>query len=152
MNLRVLNEIKPNVLQYLPYGVTTVEIRIEGDLDELLGHIYPIKVADREKKLFVGFADTSEDFLVLWGAGSELGLKITNENVKGKLYFQIMHIGNSLDTQSVTLCHSQSKKPIATLKLVPANNSPNVIKMEQSSSEENETKVISFNGSKIPLY
>jgi hypothetical protein len=56
LNLKVLNESKPNVLHYLPYGVTTLEIKIEGNQDELLGYVYPNKVADQEKKLFVGFA------------------------------------------------------------------------------------------------
>lgn len=63
MNLKILNELKPNVLQYLPYGVTTLEIKIDGDIDELIGYICPFKIADRQKKLFVGFADESEDFL-----------------------------------------------------------------------------------------
>jgi hypothetical protein len=152
LNLRVLNEIKPNVLQYLPYGVTTLEIKIEGDPDELLGYIYPNKLADREKKLFVGFADESEDFLVLWGAGSESGLKVTNENVKGKLYFQILHIGKSADIQSVTLYHSQTKEPICSIILLPAENSTNVSKMDISPRDRNGFKTITFKGNRIPLY
>ena len=152
MNLKILNELKPNVLQYLPYGVTTLEIKIDGDIDELLGYIYPIKTANREKKLFVGFADESEDFLVLWGAGSESGLKLTDTNVSGKLYFQILHKGKSADIQSVTLCHSQTKEPICTIILVPAEDSTNVSKMDISPDDRNGLKTITFKGNKIPIY
>jgi hypothetical protein len=120
LNLRILNELEPNILQYLPYGVTTLEMKIEGDVDELLGHIYPNKRPNRDKKLFVGFADQSEDFLVLWGAGSEEGLNVTNSNVNGRLFLQILHKGNTPDTQSITLCHSRTGMPITTIKLVPA--------------------------------
>jgi hypothetical protein len=152
LNLKILNELKPNVLQYLPYGVTTLEIKIDGDIDELLGYIYPIKTADREKKLFVGFADESEDFLVLWGAGSEVGLKLTNTNVSGRLYFQILHKGKSADIQSVTLCHSQTKEPICSIILVPAEDSTNVSKMDISPDDRNGLKTITFKGRKVPLY
>ena len=157
MNLKIVNELKPNVLPYLPYGVTTLEIKINGDIDELLGYIYPIKTADsdkteREKKLFVGFADEGEDFLVLWGAGSEAGLEITNKNVSGKLYFQILHKGKSADIQSVTLCHSQTKEPICSIILVPAEDSANVSKMDISPDDKNGLKTITFKGSKVPLY
>jgi hypothetical protein len=152
LNLKVLNEVKPNILQYLPYGVTTLEIKIEGEVDELLGYIYPNNLADREKKLYVGFADQSEDFLVLWGAGSEGGLEVSNTNLNGRLFFQILHKGNSTETQSITLCHSHMKEPIATIKLVPAEESPNVVKMEMNPGEQSGLQVISFKGSKIPLY
>ena len=150
MNLKILNELKPNVLQYLPYGVTTLEIKIDGDMDELLGYICPINIADRQKKLFVGFADESEDFLVLWGAGSEAGLKLTNTNVSGRLYFQILHKGKSADIQSVTLCHSQTKEPICNITLVPAEDSTDVSKMYISPDDRNGLKTITFKGSKVP--
>ena len=152
MNLKILNELKPNVLQYLPYGVTTLEIKIDGDIDELLGYICPINIADRQKKLFVGFADESEDFLVLWGAGSEAGLKLTNTNVSGRLYFQILHKGKTADIQSVTLCHSQTKEPICSITLVPAENSTNVSKMYISPDDKNGLRTITFKGSKVPSY
>ena len=152
MNLRILNEIKPNVLEYIPHGVTTLEIKIDGDIDEILGCIYPINIADKQKKLFVGFADESEDFLVLWGAGSELGLKITNTNVSGKLYFQILHKGKSADIQNLTLCHSQTKEPICNITLVPAENSTNVSQMDISPNDKNGVRTITFNGDKVPSY
>lgn len=157
MNLKIVNELKPNVLPYLPYGVTTLEIKIDGDIDEQLGYIYPIKTADsdkteREKKLFVGFADESEDFLVLWGAGSEAGLEITNKNVSGRLYMQILHKGKSANIQSVTLCHSQTKEPICSIILVPAEDSANVSKMDVSPDDKNGLKTVTFKGDKVPLY
>jgi len=31
ISLKFLNEKEPNVVQYLPYGVTTLEMRILGD-------------------------------------------------------------------------------------------------------------------------
>jgi hypothetical protein len=152
LNLKILNELKPNVLQYLPYGVTTLEIKIDGDIDELAGYICPIKIANRQKKLFVGFADESEDFLVLWGAGSEAGLELTNTNVNGRMYFQILHKGKFADIQSVTLCHSHTKEPICSIILVPAEDSTNVSKMDISPDDRNGLRTITFKGSKVPLY
>jgi hypothetical protein len=153
LNLRILNEAGPNILEYLPYGVTTLEMKIEGDVDQGLGQIYPNKKPDREKKLFVGFADQSEDFIVLWGAGSEEGLNVTSSNVNGRLFFQILHKGNTTDSQNITLCHSGTQTPIATIKLVPAEESPNLVRMEMSAAEEgNEFQIISFKGNRIPLY
>ena len=155
MNLKILNEAEaePNTLQYLPYGVTTLEMKLEGDPDEAIGHIYTNKRPDLKKKLFVGFADQSEDFLVLWGAGSEEGLKVTSSNVDGRLFFQILHKGNTADTQNITLCHSGTGRPITTIKLVPAEDSPNLVRMKMSAVEEgNEFQIISFKGNRIPLY
>ena len=119
----------------------------------LLGHIYPNKRPNRDKKLFVGFANQSEDFLVLWGAGSEEGLNITNSNVNGRLFLQILHKGNTADTQSITLCHSRTGMPITTIKLVPAEDHPNLLRTEMSPAKEgNEFQIISFKGTRIPLY
>jgi len=152
LNLKILNELKSNVLQYLPYGVTTLEIKIDGDIDELLGYISPIKIAGKEKKLFVGFADESEDFLVLWGGGSEVGLKLTNANIGGRVYFQILHKGKSAEVQSVSLVHSQTKELICSIILVPAEDSANVLRMAISPVDRKSLKTITFKGSKVPLY
>jgi hypothetical protein len=153
LKLRILNEVEPNILQYLPYGVTTLEMKIEGDVEQALGYIYPTKRKDREMKLFAGFADQSEDFVVLWGAGSEGGLNVTNSNVNGRLFFQILHKGNSTDSQSITLCHTGTELPITTIKLVPAEDSLNLVRMEMNPPKEgNEFLIISFKGSRIPLY
>jgi len=157
LNLKILNQLKPNVLPYLPYGVTTLGIKIDGDIDEPLGYIYPVKTADsdkteREKKLFVGFADESEDFLVLWGAGSESGLELTSKNVSGSLYMQILHKGKSANIQNVTLCYSQTKEPICSLILVPAEDGANVSKMDVSPDDSNGLRTVTFKGSKVPLY
>jgi hypothetical protein len=154
LNLRVLNQIEPNILQYLPYGVTTLEMQAERDVDEVLDYIYPHKRgADRDKKLFVGFADQSEDFLVLWGGGSEEGLELNNNNVNGKLFFQILHKGSMTDTQSITLLHRGTDIPITTIKLVPAEDSTNLVRMKICPTKErNEFQTISFKGNRIPLY
>lgn len=154
LNLRVLNRIEPNILQYLPYGVTTLEMKTEGDLDEVLDYIYPSRRGgDRDKNLFVGFADQSDDFLVLWGGGSEGGLKVSNDNVSGRLFFQILHRGNNTDTQSITLCQSGTDMPITTIKLIPADDSINLVRMKMCPAKEgNEIHEISFKGSRVPLY
>jgi hypothetical protein len=157
LNLKVLNESKPNVLHYLPYGVTTLEMQVERDVEEVLDLdcIYPKRRGtDRDKNLFVGFADQSEDFLILWGGGSERGLKVSDDNVNGRLFFQILHRGNiTTDTQSITLCHSGSDMPITTIKLVPAEDYTNLIRMNMCPAKEgSEFHIISFKGSKVPLY
>ena len=108
MNLRILNEIEPNVLPYLPYGVTTLEMKLDRNDDEQYGDIYPYKRADSEKKRYVGFADDSEEFLVLWGGGKEKGVNVNKENVNGRLFLQILHKGKKSTLKAL---------PYATVRL-----------------------------------
>ncbi len=153
MNLKILNQAEPNVLLYLPYGVTTLEMKVEGEEAEVYGFIYPDKRADAEKKLYVGYADQSENFLVLWGAGKEGGLNINSENIGGRLFLQILHKGKSIERQSITLYHSQTNTPIGIIKLVPADENPNLVTMELSlPEEESEFRIITFKGNKMPIY
>ena len=152
MNLRILNEVEPNVLPYLPYGVTTLEMKIGRYEDEPYGDIYPYNRPDSEKKSHVGFADGSEDFLVLWGGGKEKGLNINKENVNGRLFLQILHKGKNIDQQCITLCHSKTGKPICVIKLVPAEVSPNLVTMKLNRIVGTNSQTITFKGNRMPNY
>ena len=151
MNLRILNELEPNVIPYLPFGVTTLEMKIEGDNDERYGFIYPYKRANPEKKIYVGYADDSEDFLVLWGAGKIGGLNINMENVDGRLFLQILHSGKTVDSQNITLYHSQANAPISVIQLIPAEKGPNIVAMEENKGV-GDIQIISFKGNRMPDY
>lgn len=153
MKLSILNENAANVLSYLPHGVTTVEMKIQGDKsDEMYGFIYPEKRADPKKKMYVGYADQNEDFFVLWGAGKEGGLNISPENIGGRIFLQILHKGKSDVRQNISLCHSNKTIPICVMKLVPADESPNLVKMELKKQQGNEYQIISFVGNRMPYY
>ncbi|NIO37114.1 hypothetical protein GTO27_05360, partial [Candidatus Bathyarchaeota archaeon] len=83
ISLKFLNEKEPNVVQYLPYGVTTLEMRIFGNQKNLTGYIYPKNRSDGENNFYVGYVNENYDannFLVLWGAGRREGLKIDKES------------------------------------------------------------------------
>jgi hypothetical protein len=91
-NLKFLNADANNSIPYLPYGVTTIEMLVEGDIRE--GHIRPIKhsIGDKEK-LFMGYEDNTKDFLIVWGAGEEEGQKISKDTA-GRIFFQVLHLRN----------------------------------------------------------
>ena len=112
MNLSVANGVEPNVLPYLPYGVTTLEIKLNADGGERYGFIHPIKRADSGKKMYVGYTDESEDFLVLWGGGKETGLEVNRHNFAGRLFLQVLHKGKVLDSPTLTLCFADGEVPI----------------------------------------
>jgi hypothetical protein len=165
MRLKILNEKAPNVLQYLPYGVTTIEMRIELDSNtiESIKHsgpvyIYPCNRSDsnEENKLFVGYADESEDFLILWGAGKEKGLEVNEHNIGKRLFLQILHKGQTLDSQTISFCCSKLTVPINIIKIVPAvESSADVVRMETIREKEQQhrfNEIISFMGNKMPLY
>jgi hypothetical protein len=148
--LHILNELRHNVVEYLPYGITTLEMRVQGSEHEVYGLLYPDKRPNREDKTYIGYADESKDFLVLWGAGNERGLEINAQNISKRLFFQVLHTGNSLEDQNLTLRHSRMIRPIGTIKLIPAEKNENLVRMEVA--QEGECCSISFRGSRVPIY
>ncbi len=151
INLKVLNESEPNVLQYLPYGVTTIEMKIEGDKDKAEGFVFPQHRTGGSNEFYVGYADRREDFLIIWGAGKREGLHINRGNVNGRLFLQILHKGKDITSQKLSLLHnSDPDMPIREIKLVPAIEDANLVKMNLS--QEGELCTISFAGNKMPLY
>lgn len=152
MNLRVLNESHPNVIPYLPYGVTTIEMKLDANSKGIFGFIRPINRADPEDKMYVGYADESKDFLVLWGGGRESGLNINWQNFDGRLFLQVLHKGRLIDRQNITLCHDGTRDPISTIKLIPADESPNLVTMVLTKDEASKSYLLSFKGNKMPYY
>jgi hypothetical protein len=159
MRLRILNEIAPGILQYLPYGVTTIEMKIEldahtrGILTDSSFSIYTRNRPDsRKEKVYVGYADESKDFLVLWGAGKEEGLEVNKHNIAKRLFLQILHRGLTPSNQTITFCSSQSSDPLQTLKIVPAVEPNSEIARMEIMTQSGNTESISFKGNKIPMY
>jgi hypothetical protein len=150
MHLKILNEIEPNVLQYLPFGITTIEMKIEEDNNEADGFMYPINRTNGENKFFVGYADKSNEIIVLWGAGKEDGLQINQKNVRGRLFLQILHQGNDNDKKTISLMHNRLNRPLGTITLEPALENTNVVRMELT--QEGEYCKMSFKGNLMPSY
>ena len=44
-------------------------MKMDTNGEDVNGFIHPLKLADRKKKMYVGYADESQDFLILWGGG-----------------------------------------------------------------------------------
>ena len=159
MHLRILNELAPGILQYLPYGVTTIEMKIEldthtrGILADSSFYIYTRNRSDgRREKVYVGYADESKDFLVLWGAGKEEGLEVNEHNISKRLFLQILHRGLTPSNQTVTFCSDQAADPLQTLKIVPAVEPNSEISRMEIITQSDNTQSISFKGNKIPMY
>src|SRR5690348_10225291 len=112
MNLRVINEINPNtgIVEYLPYGITTIEMRYEGDINEACGFVSTVKKSEGKNKFYVGYSDQSQDFLVIWGGGKEQGLEINRNNVRERLFLQVLHKGKSPIIETISLLHSNACK------------------------------------------
>ncbi len=149
INLKILNESEPNVLQYLPYGVTTLEMKIQGDKNEAEGFIYPKNRTDGMNNFHMGYADDNMDFLVIWGAGKRNGLRVNKENVDGRLFLQILHRGKDITSPTISLCHTELPAPIK-IKLVPMVKDANVVKTNLT--QEGESCTISFTGNEMPTY
>lgn len=152
MNLKVLNESQPNVLPYLPYGVTTIEMKLDANSKAMFGFIHPNKRANAEDKKYFGYADESEDFLVLWGGGREDGLNVNWQNFEERLFLQVLHRGNVISRPSITLCHDCMRDPIVRIKLVPADESPDLVNMILTKDKASKTYLLSFKGNKVPYY
>lgn len=150
IDLKILNESGPNILQYLPYGVTSIETMVEGDKDEAEGFVYPIYKTDGRNKFYLGYADKSEDFLVIWGAGRRDGLRIDSNNVNGRLFLQVLHRGKSVTRQTLSLRHSDRNIPISRIELAPAIEDEDTIRMNMS--QEGEICTILFKGNLMPHY
>ena len=127
-------------------------MKIEGNGDEHMVTYILTSELTLNMKTHVGFADDSEEFLVLWGGGKEKGLDVNKENADGRLFLQILHKGKNIDPQSITLCHSKTGKPIGIIKLVPAEVSPNLVTMELNREEGTDSQTITFKGNMIPNY
>ena len=160
MRLRILNEKAPGVLQYLPYGMTTIEMKVEPDVhtkgiitnSEPL-YIYPQNRSNGSKdKVYVGYTDESRDFLILWGAGKEKGLEVNKHNIGKRLFLQILHRGSTLSTQTITFECNQLTNPFQTLKIVPAIEPSSDVGRMEMTREKGNKESISFRGNKIPIY
>lgn len=150
IRLKIENESKSNVIQYLPYGVTTLDMRVEEDKDYMEGFIYPQNGSFGRNNLYVGYADGNKDFLVIWGAGKQDGLQVNKKNINERLFLQILHQGKSITHQIISLCHSRQLMPITKIELAPAIEDINVIRMKLR--QEGESCQISFIGNIMPLY
>jgi hypothetical protein len=151
--LRILNEQQHNVLQYLPYGVTTIEMKVEGEESQAFGFVSPKNqvLNKTNNNVYVGYSDgSSQDFLVLWGGGKEQGLEINSSNANARLFLNILHKGKSLENQNLSLIHSKLKNPIATIKLIPAKIDDDLVKMQLT--EQGESCNLTFKGNRIPTY
>jgi len=153
ISLKFLNEKEPNVIQYLPYGVTTLEMKILGDQKTLTGYIYPKNRSDGENNFYVGYVDENYDaknFLVLWGAGRREGLKNDRESADHRLFLQVLHHGSDISSPTITFEHSETILPIGTVTLEPAEKSSNLVRMDMN--KEDDSYIISFTGNRVPLY
>ena len=153
MNFKVLNakdkkdaNVMQYVVQYLPYGITTLEMKIEEDA---YGFIYPDNRSNGENNFHVGYADANEDFLVIWGGGKTKGVEVNSDNADGRLFLQVLHRGNTIDSRTISLKHSKQILPICKIKLEPAEQS-DIVRMNMK--QEGEYCIISFKGKKMPIY
>jgi hypothetical protein len=149
-NLKFLNADSDNLIPYLPYGVTTIEMSAEGDIRD--GHIRPINhsIGD-EDKLCVGFSDNTKDFLIIWGAGEEDGQKVNRDSAAERFFFQVLHLRNTYEKESITLTHTAEPIWEQQVWISAANNQSEVVRMTLG-GVPNGRRIITFEGTKVPMY
>ena len=133
----------------MPFGVTTIEMTIEGIVKK--GHIYPKKVSDgKNEKLHVGYPDDTKDILVVWGAGNKEGQYVDSQ-ITGRMFMQIIHLKNHLaKKQSLTFKHTSYFSWEQQIWLTGATDD-DILRMKEP-IKSGDLKIILFHGKKVPLY
>ena len=80
------------------------------------------------------------------------GLPVTKENSEERRFMQVLHVGKTLDRQSISLCYNDIKIPISNIKLVPAEDAPNLVSYELMKNKATHSATISFKGTRMPSY
>lgn len=145
LNLKFLNEKELGVVPYLPYGVTTLEMKIAGDKKNLTGYIYPKSRSDGENKYYVGYVDEdygAKNFLVLWGGGRQEGVKIDKESLGHRLFLHVLHQGGDISSPTITFEHSEIVLPVGTVKLEPAEKGSNLVRMRMQKARAVNKKLL----------
>jgi hypothetical protein len=152
IELQVLNEVETNTLQYLPYGVTPIEMTLTGDTKLLSGFIYPKNRTPEKSKLQFGYADDSQEILLIWGAGKHKGLCVNKQNAKGKLFLQLMDRSETKpENHRLSLRHTNQESilPLREILLVPAiSQDASRMRINQNGNRYSITPT----GSEMPKY
>lgn len=152
IELKLLNEFEANTLQYLPYGVTTIEMTMKWDENLVNGFIYPKKWTLGKNRSYFGYADDNEDIIVIWGGGKHKGVYVDEKNAKGKLFLQLLDRSeNPPRIHRLSLRHSKQKqiKPILKMVLVPAKTE-DIARMRLN--QKGKQCTITFTGNTMPQY
>jgi hypothetical protein len=151
LSLKILNTLDhSNNLQYLPYGVTTLEMKAEGNISN--GYLYPYNRPKSNSKIFVGYPDKGNDFLIIWGAGAREGLNINPTNINERLFLQVLHTGKTIDKQSLSIYYTEDpSSPIKKINLIPAEENFDIVRSEFNFYQDYQV-VLSFIGQRFPLY
>lgn len=147
-NLRFLNADHNNSIPFLPYGVTTIEFTIDGNIKS--GYIRPENsVLGGDDKEYVGFADNNKDFLVVWGAGKEEGQHVKRGSNE-RMFMQLIHLKNSYDKATITFKHSRKFAWKQQVRISSASMN-DVVRMK-GREEEAPRGRITFEGTELPMY
>lgn len=134
---------------YLPFGITTLEMKVQSRADEIPTSLYPRRRFNGgNDEYFVGFSDDSKNFLVIWGGGNEKGVRITSENIKKRIFLQIIHLGKIADSDKLSLTSDNSIEPIQKISLNPAQQI-DPVRMQKDSDSKSP---LQFEGSYVPQY
>ena len=145
--LKFLNADSNNTIQYLPYGVTTIEFEAEHvDMDGYV--ITKRNFKGGMTKRYVGLADDSDDFFVVWGAGEENGQFVSSDSNK-RMFLQLIHLGNNIKDDKITFTYTGKFGFEQQLQIAPII-CDDVVKMNVNRKINNSE--IKFSGSKIPSY
>lgn len=141
LELKFYNKDNSDTIQFLPYGVSTIEFSELTGLDG--GFIFPVNNGKIDNK-FVGYSDSkNDDFLVVWGAGKEKGQELKSGK---RMYFQLINLKEPKE-QTITFKDTENFYWSETLRIIPANNG-NVVRMIKNE----DTNLFEFKGDLIPQY
>jgi hypothetical protein len=145
-SLNFLNADSNGSIIFLPYGVTTIEFKAEGNVEP--GYIRPEnRRIGGEKKEYFGLIDGGEDFLVIWGAGRENGQYI--DSIESRTFLNLIHLRNKYQEGRITFRHSAKFAWKQQLHLF-APNGDDMVRMNHT--VKGNCANITFEGTRIPDY
>src|SRR5215204_3139644 len=114
--VKFLNTDKNDILYYLPFGITTLEMIINDDIKG--GYLKTKNKSNSADNLCVGYADETKDIMVIWGGGREKGLFVDPSSNK-RLFLQIIHQRNDYYESSISFEHNRHILSNQKLRLLP---------------------------------
>jgi hypothetical protein len=144
-NIKFENADSNNRITFLPFGVTSIEFTMTGKFNA--GFLRPKNsVIGGEQREFVGFADASKDFLVIWGGGIGRGQPL-NGTTKDRMFFQLINTKDTCESTPLTFIHDGQFGWETKVELVR----PNVSDIVHGVWDENNN-TLSFHGNNLPIY
>ncbi|MDV3243877.1 MAG: hypothetical protein LYZ66_01730 [Nitrososphaerales archaeon] len=162
MEVLVVNQREPNVVEYLPGGISTLKLRIHNDSDEdASGRLFPeTKSEDANRVVWYDNLQRKNLWLV-GGGGKEEGFDLSIKPGESQnLYFSVIHKGDSMGEYSVKFDFvGDFATPLRTIRFVPPKSlkeqkvrEGSLMRSRWTESDGGDTATILLGGTYVPKY